>query len=196
MRNVAALILAAGGSRRLGRPKQFLQFQGVSLIHRVISSARDARCSPLIVVAGEAFGELSEELKEVALLENREWERGIGTSIRRGIEYLSRESKSDAVVLLACDQPHVTPATIVELIEEHERSGKPIVASSYSNTLGIPALFTSSYFDLLLALPDASGAKALIAATGSNVAAVPFAAGAIDIDTPADYEALNRRSQS
>jgi molybdenum cofactor cytidylyltransferase len=79
---------------------------------------------------------------------------------------------------------------ISNLIAAHEKSGKPIVASSYSGTLGIPAFFDRSCFETLLALPDNSGAKALITARPDDVAAVLFEAGAIDIDTPADFEQL------
>jgi molybdenum cofactor cytidylyltransferase len=92
--------------------------------------------------------------------------------------------------LLACDQPFVDARTISALMTMREDSGKPIVASRYANTLGVPALFDRSCFAALLALPDDSGAKMLIESRGRDVAAIEFEQGAIDIDTPADFERL------
>jgi molybdenum cofactor cytidylyltransferase len=96
------------------------------------------------------------------------------------------------VVIIACDQPFVEASTIAALLEERKRSGKPIVASSYAGTLGIPALFDRSCFEALLALADDSGAKALIESRHDEVAQIKFEQGAIDIDTPADFERLTR----
>jgi molybdenum cofactor cytidylyltransferase len=96
----------------------------------------------------------------------------------------------EAVVLVACDQPFVDARTIAALLAEQATSGKAIVASSYANTLGIPALFGRSCFEALLALPDDSGAKALIESRPDDVAQIEFEQGAIDIDTPADFQRL------
>lgn len=187
MRNIAAVILAAGGSSRLGQPKQLLTFGGEPLLRRAVSAARDAGCDPVLVVVGE------KELPNVGALtvQNTEWQRGIGTSIRRGVERLS--SSTDAVVLLACDQPFVAAPVIGQLISTHEETGKPIVASSYANTLGVPVLFDRSCFDGLLTLPDNEGAKALILSAGDDVASVVFEQGAIDIDTPEDFARLSAK---
>jgi molybdenum cofactor cytidylyltransferase len=93
-------------------------------------------------------------------------------------------------VVLACDQPFVS----VEIIRKLRDEDRPIVASGYAETVGIPALFDARYFDALASLPDAAGAKSLLEAHRPDVAVVPFPQGAIDIDTRADYEALSRRS--
>jgi molybdenum cofactor cytidylyltransferase len=79
---------------------------------------------------------------------------------------------------------------VSQLIAALAETGKPIVASSYADTLGVPALFDRSCFDDLLALPDDSGAKSLIAARPNDIAAIPFEKGAIDIDTPEDWKRL------
>jgi molybdenum cofactor cytidylyltransferase len=96
----------------------------------------------------------------------------------------------DAVLLLTCDQPFVEARTISALLTMRTDSDKPIVASRYAKALGVPALFDRSCFEALLALPDDSGAKGLIEARGSAVAEIAFEQGAIDIDTPADFERL------
>jgi molybdenum cofactor cytidylyltransferase len=195
MPNAGAIILAAGGSRRFGRPKQLVAFQSESLVHRSVRVATEAGITSIAVVAGESMDAIKGEVRETsaAVVENRDWELGLGTSIRCGLQNL-RASVPDleAVVIIACDQPFVEASIIAALLEERQRSGKPIVASSYAGTLGIPALFDRSCFEELLALPDDSGAKALIESRQHEVAQIKFEHGAIDIDTPADLERLAR----
>lgn len=193
MRNVGAVILAAGGSSRLGQPKQLLPFQGESLLRRAARSAVEAGCTCVTVVAGDARDRIEIELggTPAIIVGNLEWQRGIGTSVRCGLRHLlSLRPDVDAVILLACDQPFLEAGVITSLIAWHESSGKPIVASSYAGTLGIPALFHRSCFESLLALPEDSGAKILIESRSADVAQMEFEQGAIDIDTPADFEGL------
>lgn len=189
MRNVGALILAAGASTRFGEPKQFLQFEGETLLRRVAKAAHEAGCAPIVVVAGNSADRVSAELHDlpVHVVQNAEWHCGIGTSIKHGLAHL--RDIASAIVVLPCDQPFVS----VEIIGKLREEDCPIVASGYAETVGIPALFDARYFDALAALPDTAGAKSLIEAHRANVAVVPFPEGAMDIDTRADYEALSRR---
>jgi molybdenum cofactor cytidylyltransferase len=193
MSNVGAIILAAGGSSRFGQPKQLLMFQGESLIRRAVRAAEKGGCGRIVVVAGEQRDLIESELQETTafVIHNPQWGRGLGTSIDAGLQHLlSAHPKVDAAVVLACDQPFVDARTISALITMRKDSGKPIVASRYANTLGIPALFDRSCFPALLALPDDCGAKAIIESRGRDVAEISFEQGAIDIDTPADFEGL------
>jgi molybdenum cofactor cytidylyltransferase len=207
MRNIAAVILAAGGSSRLGRPKQLLTFRGETLVRRAVRAATAAGCDPAIVVVGAVTDSIRSEVAiresriassgapedgaRTTVVENAEWQKGVGTSIRRGLERLPESV--EAVVLIACDQPFVDAAIIAELIAAYERTGKPMVASSYANTIGVPALFDRSCFAALLALPSDSGAKTLMMTRPNDVAAVAFERGAIDIDTPEDFERLSTK---
>lgn len=190
MGNVGAIILAAGGSARFGQPKQLLSWRGESLVRRAARSAREAGCARVTVVAGEARDRIENELRGTAavIVENPEWRRGLGTSIRCGLRHLLSDSELDAVVLLACDQPYVDANVVQSLIAQRENSRKPIVACSYAGTLGVPALFDRACFEALLALADDSGAKALIEARSTDVAQIEFEKGAIDIDTPGDFQ--------
>jgi molybdenum cofactor cytidylyltransferase len=193
MRNIGAVVLAAGGSSRFGQPKQLLIFRGETLVSRAARAATEVRCIPVVVVVGEHGEAIRNELRETSavLVENPDWQRGLGTSIRRGLEQLAGLApQTDAAVLLTCDQPLVEARIIAALIAEQEKTGKPIVASSYANTLGVPALFHCSCFEGLVALPDDSGAKSLIAERPDDIASIAFEDGAIDIDTPADFERL------
>lgn len=198
MRNVGAVILAAGGSTRFGQPKQLLMFRGETLVRRAVVAATEAGCAPVVVVVGESMSAIQAELRETPaiVIENPEWQRGLGASVRRGTGYLLETAPAiDALVLMVCDQPLVEANTLAALMAEQERTRKPIVASSYANTLGVPAVFDRSCFEALGALPDESGAKALIAARPGDVASVPFEAGARDIDTPADFQRLQAESE-
>jgi molybdenum cofactor cytidylyltransferase len=191
MRNVAAVILAAGASSRFGQPKQLLPFQGESLVRRVVRSAIEAGCARVIVVAGAARDRIETELSgtPAIVVENPGWQRGLGTSIRCGLLHLrSWQPESAAVVLLVCDQPFVDASVIRSLIAEWENSRKPIVACRYAGTLGVPALFDRSCFEEILSLPDETGAKALLQSRSADVAQIEFEKGAIDIDTRADFE--------
>jgi molybdenum cofactor cytidylyltransferase len=197
MRNVSAIILAAGGSSRFGQAKQLLPFQGESLVRRAVRAAIDAGCACVSVVVGDARDLIETELRETpaVIVENPEWRRGLGTSIRCGLRHLLRsQPELDAVVLLACDQPFVDANVITSLIAQAENPRKPIVACSYADTLGIPALFNRACFESLLALPDDSGAKTLIESRSADVAKIEFEKGALDIDTPADFERIRTES--
>jgi molybdenum cofactor cytidylyltransferase len=194
MRNVGGIVLAAGGSARFGQAKQLISFQSETLVRRAARAALDGGCARVTVVAGEFCDRIEMELHETlaAVVENPEWSRGLGTSIRCGVRHLvTSPPELEAVVVLACDQPFVDGKVIRALIAQWENSGKPIVASSYAGTLGIPALFDHTCFGSLLALPDTAGAKSLIESRVSEVAQIEFEKGAIDIDTPADLAQIN-----
>ena len=197
MQKIGAVILAAGESSRFGRPKQLVQFRGKSLVRRVVDAAKAANCSVIVVVLGSKREQIERELKETDAIvaENRDWRRGIGSSIRVGVENAVNQAPDiEAIVLLTCDQPFVKTDTIERLIAMREKTKKAIVASSYSETLGVPALFDRSCFQELLSLPDDSGAKSIILSNHERVAELLFPEGKIDIDTAADYEKLTAQS--
>src|SRR5881396_1541800 len=141
MRNAGALILAAGASTRFGEPKQFLELEGETLLRRVAKAAHEAGCAPIVVVAGDSTEPVRAELHNLpaTVVENAEWRCGIGTSIKCGLEHL--RSAVSAIVILACDQPFVS-AEIIRKLRDEDR---PIVASGYADTVGIPALFDAHY---------------------------------------------------
>ena len=191
MKNVAALILAAGGSSRFGQPKQLVQLKGKSLLQWVVDAAIGANCCPIAVVLGSSMEQVSAELNgPITFVQNRIWQRGIGTSIRAGVQHLI-ESGDDiaAIILLACDQPFVDAEVIEQIIALRQKTEKPIVASSYAATLGVPALFDRSCFNELLELSDDHGAKTILLSDRDRVAEFSFAKGEIDIDTAEDWEA-------
>ena len=188
---IGAVVLAAGSSSRLGQPKQLLQYQGKSLVRHAAEAALGAGCRPVAVVVGAGREEIAGALGDLALqlLPNDLWKHGIGTSIRAGVEALQ---DCDALILLACDQPHVDGALLRELIAAHQETQKPMVASTYADTVGVPALFARLCFEELLSLGDEQGAKSLLTARPDEVVRVDFPQGATDIDTLDDYQDLLR----
>jgi molybdenum cofactor cytidylyltransferase len=193
MPNIGAVILAAGNSSRLGQPKQLLQFHGQTLVQRIVDAAEEAGCSPIVVVIGSDNEKVARELERTnaVIVENSNWNDGIGTSIRIGVQRLIDIAPNvGAIVLLVCDQPLVDSHTIEQLIALGENTKKAIVASSYAGTLGVPAVFDRSCAEELLALDDGSGAKPIIFSNHDRVSEFPFPKGEIDIDIAADYERL------
>jgi molybdenum cofactor cytidylyltransferase len=185
MRRIGGVILAAGGSTRLGEPKQLLEFDGETLVHAVVRAAREGGCDPVCVVTGHAREAVENAVANLRpmLVHNDDWQRGMGSSVRLGVRAIQ---PAPAVVLLACDQPAVDATVIRSLLERYEQFGSAIVASHYSGTLGIPALFDESCFPELLALPDDRGAKPVIQAVPARVTCFEFPAGSDDLDSAED----------
>ena len=192
---VAAIVLAAGSSTRFGKPKQFALFQGETFIRRIAAAAIEADCAPIVVVTGEDAAQITSELTQftVTIAMNPHWQNGLGSSIGVGVRHaISLAPDVDAALLLTCDQPFVNADVLTQLIQLRLATGKPIIASAYAETLGIPALFDRSCFPDLLGLKEDSGAKKIILTRPDDVVSFVFPAGAIDIDTAADYKKLDQ----
>jgi molybdenum cofactor cytidylyltransferase len=195
MQNTGAVILAAGGSSRFGSPKQLAQFRGKTFGQRIADLAREAGCSPVVVVVGSHAEKIPTRISST-IVENKNWRNGIGGSIRTGVQRLIEiDPEIAAIVLLVCDQPFVDADVIRDLMALREKTGKDIVASSYSDTLGVPALFAWPIFSELQALEGNNGAKKIILINRERVAEFPFPKGKVDIDTLADYANLKKESE-
>lgn len=190
---VGAVILAAGSSSRMGSPKQILPFRGESLLRRAARAALGAGCSPVIVVTG-ANAELSR--RELAGLDVREalnphWETGMASSVRAGLEGLiGADAETGAAVFLLCDQPHVTADVISGLAAAYRVTRRPVIASTYGGSFGVPALFSRSLFGELARLAGGAGAKQVIQRYAAEAHFVPFGGGVVDVDTPDDFSRL------
>ena len=190
---IAIIILAAGRSSRLGSPKQLLSYRGKTLLQHSIDTALESQASPVMVVLGSGKESIEKELDQtqIFILENTAWESGMASSISCGINNLNTIAPdSEAVILMVCDQPYVSATLLNELTNKYMESGQAIIASSYENTLGTPALFHKSLFSELSALEGESGAKSLIKKYSQQTGFVSFAQGSIDIDTRENYRNL------
>ena len=196
---VAAVILAAGASTRMGVPKQLLQFRGQTLLRRAAAAALKAGCQPVVVVTGANAAASRESLQglDVWETENQQWQSGVSSSVRIGVKtVLAAEPEKSAVVLMLCDQPFVTRDIIVALVKAHRETGCSIIASHYGSGYGVPALFSRIHFGELTAVEGAGGAKRIIERYLPQVHLLPFAEGEIDIDTPEDFARLQSMDYS
>lgn len=187
------IILAAGASSRLGEPKQKVLFKGKTLLQRTVDTALHSACRPVIIVLGAYSDEIQAEIKseDVIIYHNPQWEEGMASSIRLGIEVLKKTaSEVSDVIIMVCDQPFADTYLLNLMINKKAITGKEIVACSYKNTLGVPVLFDKKFFPELLSLEGEEGAKKLILKHKECVADIPFPPGSFDIDTMDDYQAL------
>jgi len=192
---LAIVLLAAGGSSRMGRPKQLLTYNGRTLLRAAADAAIACAPARVIVVLGNEADRCRAELQglDVTTVVNNQWSRGMGSSLRAGAKAAATSGPSIAAVLIhLCDQPLIDAAALRSLIDTYNRTDKPVVVSEYGGAVGPPVLFAGRYFDQLQAWPhDDAGAKALInAAPPQDVARVPLPPAAYDLDTPADFDRL------
>ena len=197
---IGIIVLAAGGSTRLGKPKQLLKYKGKSLLHRAVGAAVDCGCGKVTVVLGFEAEEIAKELGDlpVNIVLNDIWSDGISSSIKKGLaSLLEMNPDLAAVVLMLSDQPYVTEKTIGSLVKGYKSSGKPIVAAEYDGVVGVPALFDRRMFAELTSLEGDAGARFVIRQhIGLKLATVPAPEASFDVDTLEDYERLSNPSTS
>jgi len=191
---IGVVILAAGASTRLGDPKQLLEYDHKNLLQRTIDAAVSSTANTVVIVLGANADQISKEIdkSKINVIINTEWEEGMASSIRNGLnELLFISPLTDAAILMVCDQPYVSSELINALIDKQKETGKPIVTCNYGETFGPPALFHKSLFHELMHLKGDVGARKIIQHHNEDVTTVLFANGKIDIDTKEDYDALN-----
>jgi len=190
----AIIIMAAGASSRMGCPKQALAFGGSTLLGHAAETALSSRAASVSVVLGASENVIGAELAglPVRIVPNPNWAAGIGSTIHAGVAQAQTDPNISSVILAVADQPHLTAETYNRIIAAHLSSGLPIIASQYSGTVGVPALFERRFFDSLLALPPDQGCKGLILSNAAKSMRLPCPEAAIDIDSPEDYSNLLR----
>lgn len=192
------ILLAAGASVRLGKPKQLLEYGGKPLLQHGLQVAIDSGLSPVIVVLGANADSIKTEIsnKDITLIINDSWSEGMASSIRCGIEKLMGIAPdTTAAIIMVCDQPFVSSKLLIKLIKKHQETGLPVIASRYENNNGTPALFDKAIFASLLKLKGDTGAKKIMKESPDWVGFVDFPKGIVDIDTEEDYNRLAPPSQ-
>lgn len=194
---VHCIITAAGASRRLGHPKQFVRIDGETLIERSVRIAHLAGVERILVVLGAHAQQIRPVLQaaeySITLLENTRWQQGLSTSITLGVEHAMAQPQCEGALLMACDQPYLSSAHLQALLQafdahQHQR----IVASGYEEIVGIPAIFPAASFPALLELSGDAGARRLLRSSGAEDGpiVVPCPAASLDLDTPEDEARL------
>ncbi len=187
----AIVILAAGGSSRLGQPKQLVRFGGKTLVRRSAEIAIQSGAEEVIVILGAQADAVRAELGDlpVKCVINPNWEQGMGGSIAVGVKAM--EPMTAVCTVMLCDQPSLTGDHLGRLVQHQAESGAPIVASTYQGVKGVPCAFDKLVFLDLIGLNGDEGARDIIRSGRYRVETVPFEGGLIDIDTQADLDQLN-----
>jgi molybdenum cofactor cytidylyltransferase len=193
--HIGIIILAAGNSSRLGQPKQLLKYKDKTLLTHAMETAIASRHGgPVMVVTGALHDELFKECNnlQVSMVHNVNWALGMSTSIHSGLRALvrSQPDASGALVML-CDQPLITTEhlnNLMDIFEHHKNQG--MVATSYANTIGVPAVFSRDLFEQLYQIKGDKGARDLFDNPTQKLITVPYKPAAIDVDTMEDYEKL------
>ncbi|WP_462222097.1 nucleotidyltransferase family protein [Ferruginibacter sp.] len=197
IKHCAIVILAAGVSKRLGSPKQLLVYKKQNLLRHAVDTALETGCLSVFVVLGANMELLKKELKDkpAIIIENKNWEDGMASSIRAALQNITATIlQPDSVIFMVCDQPFVNSSLLLKLLATKQQTGLPIVASSYAGKIGTPALFDKSFFAALMELKGDKGAGKLISDNADKAASVSFPKGETDIDTTADYELLKKEN--
>jgi molybdenum cofactor cytidylyltransferase len=189
---VGAVVLAAGASSRLGRPKQLMLHEGVPLVVRAARTALATGADPVVVVLGANAEAVRATLSAIPVTSvgNPEWCHGIGTSVATGVRVIISCAPSVAgILVMLTDQPLVGDAALGRLMDAWSDSDRhSIAAAAYANTIGVPAVFGRGHFDALCSLPPAAGAARLLRQANARVRRVAMPEAALDIDTPDDLE--------
>lgn len=191
--NTSIIILAAGNSSRMGKPKQLLDYKGKTLLQIVIDEALKTGCSSVNVVLGANAEEIlaKHQNNQVNFVINKDWESGMASGIVAGLSAaIEKNDKTQSIIIAVADQVFIKMSTFNNLIEKHLKTGKNIIASGYAETIGTPVFFGKIYFDTLLSSKGAEGAKKLLKQYPQDVETVLFEGGEIDIDTETDYNNL------
>ncbi|MEA1903504.1 MAG: nucleotidyltransferase family protein [Actinomycetota bacterium] len=194
--STAAVLLAAGASRRLGRPKQLEPWGDSNLLGHVVRRTAAFPVDEVWVVLGyESDRIIAEtELGDAGVVENPEWEEGIASSIRVGLDALNRLSDCDTALIVVADQPGVSPEVVAELLESHSRAGKPVTVPKYRYSLGNPVLVDRSLWPRLMSLDGDDGAMKLWKSHPEWVNEVWFAEGQPrDVDIERDVTEMKPR---
>ena len=186
---VTGLVLAAGGSERLGRPKQLLPYGGATLLDHVLTTARACPFDQLLCVIGGSAGQIRDrvDLGGATIVLNDHFGEGCSSSIAAALTAV--DPRSDVLVLMLGDQPGVKPSTVEALITR--RGDAPLAACAYENGHGHPLAFARSTFAELSALHGDKGVWKLLERHAGEVVDVPVP-GPIprDVDTNDEYRAL------
>ncbi|HEY7512045.1 MAG TPA: nucleotidyltransferase family protein [Vicinamibacteria bacterium] len=187
---VAAIVLAAGASTRMGRNKLLLDVAGESLVRRAVRAAIEGGVDEVVVVLGHDEQRVRAELDGLACVPvvNPDHAEGAGTSVRTGVR---QAAGADALMVVLADMPFVTSEMIATLARRYRATRAPLVVSHYGDVQAPPTLYDRALFEELLAIPGERCAKQVVKRHEAEAEVVTWPAAALrDIDVPADYDGV------
>ena len=195
---IAGLLLAAGASTRMGRPKQLLRVHGETILGRILNEALDSELDKIFLILGYQANEIKRTLGQslihgkLQVIENRQYAQGISSSIIAGLSEI--EENYDHVMILLADLPHINSILINLLIFGYLESGLPIGAIQVKSKRSHPVIFGKALYRELRKLQGDVGAKSIFEKFSDRVCLVEpgFCYNDMDIDTPEDYAAFQR----
>jgi molybdenum cofactor cytidylyltransferase len=194
--STAAVILAAGGSKRLGRTKQLEPWGDSTLLGHVVSRTSEFPVDEVWVVLGHDMDAILErtDLGDAYVIQNLEWEEGIASSLRVALDALTRLSRCDQALIVIGDQPDIPVEVVEELMSSHTKERRPVTLPKYRYNLGNPVIVDRSLWARVMSLEGDEGAQRLWQAHPEWVNEVWFSdTGPRDVDTEADVAELKPR---
>lgn len=192
--NLAIVVLAAGEGSRLKKVKQLLPYKTTTLLGQALQNALNVNPALVVCVLGAHSGEIKNANvipEGVKTCLNPDWSSGMGSSIRCGIKKaLELNPSLGAVLITLADQPHVSDAFLQQLMLLGTQNPEKMIATSYSESPGVPALFPNIYFSELMQLEGKTGAKKILQSNPEMVVQITPDFTNLDIDTPEDYQSL------
>ena len=185
---LGAILLAAGGSSRLGQSKQLVEIDAEPLVVRQAKLLLDLKPATVVVVCG-AEGQTIESalaVVPVRVIHNPDWRRGMGHSLACAIRAMPERVR--AALVLLCDQWRLTPGDIASLIDAWTPDPNAAIAAAYEDTLGVPAILPRAMFERLSRLEGEVGARKILRRWKGAVRTVPMPNASVDIDSPSDLE--------
>ena len=197
-KNIALFILAAGSSSRMGQPKQLLPWKDTTLLGNAIRNATSSWARTIYVVLGANTKNIRKEIvhNQIEVVENPDWDLGIGSSIAIGMNMLlKKDIKFDGTLIMLADQPLIDKDYLNLMITSFYNQPERIMATAYKNRAGVPALFDKAYFNELECLKNDFGAKELIAQNESEVFTINPYNKSVDVDTKSEYQNLIKKTK-
>ena len=189
---IAAVVLSAGESRRMGCPKALLRVDGKTFLEQIVLDFKASQVDRIVVVLGHRPQEIREKMTHlpVEIVVNAGYLEGQLSSLKVAIHYLERSQPPvDGMFVHLVDQPFLNPALIDEMIERFHSSGKLIVVPRFQGRRGHPVLFGRQLFGELLATPLDQGARVVVQAHLDETLDIETDDERVtkDIDTPDEY---------
>ena len=194
---IVAVVLSAGESSRMGRPKALLPIDGQTFIERIVAALKQTKVGKIIVILGHNFRELEAKISHlpVKILINTDYRQGQLSSLQLAVRDLQADADCDGMLVHLVDHPYLAPALVQEMIRRFYETKKRIIVPRYHGKRGHPVIFSNALFGELLSAPMAEGAKAVVNAHRAETLEIDTQEEgiAVDIDTPELYQQHVRR---